>query len=222
MQVACPASSSTEKRDLKTFPKTQSHSWSTELFSLLGKKRHGGIRSKVFTLTNLLQNFILEIYLEVDAYLITKKKKGFKLFIFFLALQKVLQHTRLMHRYCHFLESCRNQPNIWYDNNMVISITKTGLLWNFNPIYDKTIVLTIWIHSSFLAITPLPHRDLHRQMFKLNTWTTDIRSQREISLVVSSSKLLPHALKSYEVRWLVYQLVTWENTWQGCSFSLVF
>lgn len=56
---------------------------------------------------------------------------------FFLTLQKVLQPARLRHRYCCFLESCRNQPHIWYHNNLVFSITKIGLLWNFNPIYAK-------------------------------------------------------------------------------------
>lgn len=56
---------------------------------------------------------------------------------FFLTLQKVLQPARLRHRYCCFLESCRNQPHIWYHNSLVFSITKIGLLWNFNPIYAK-------------------------------------------------------------------------------------
>lgn len=217
MQVACPASLSTEKRDLKTFPKTQSLPWSTELS---GEKR---VWSDTFQSLHIDKPTTKFHFGNIPwGRCILNNKKRLQIIGFFLALQKVLQHTRLVHRYCHFLESCRNQPNIWYHNNMVISITKTGLLWNFNPIYDKTIVLTIWIHSRFLAITPLPHRDLHRQMFKLNAWTTDTRSQREISLAVSSSKLLAHALKSYEARRLVYQLVTWENTWQGCSFSLVF
>ena len=131
------------------------------------------------------------------------KKKGFISFFFpLLWLCKKLSSTQDSHTFLgnyHFLESCRNQPNIWYHNNMVISSTKTGLLWNLDLIYDKTIVLTIWVGSRYLVISPFPHMDLHRQTFRLKAWTTNTWGQGEISLAVSSSKLFPCALKSYEM-----------------------
>lgn len=107
--------SSTEKIHLKTSPQPQSR----DLFTLIK-----------------LQNFILKTYHRVDACLKNLERLQIISF-FFLTLQKVLQPTRLMHRYCCFLESCRNQPHIWYQNNLVFSVTKIGLLWNFNPIYAK-------------------------------------------------------------------------------------
>lgn len=124
----------------------------------------------------------------------TNKQKGLQIIYCFLTLKNVLQHTRLTHRYCHFMEHCRNQPNIWYHNNKVTSITKTGLLWNLSPFYDKIIILAVWIHSRFLAHAP-----------------TNTGSQREISLADSSGELFSCALRSYEVRHLVQQFLNMRN-----------
>lgn len=72
------------------------HSPSPEaLFSLPAKKKkrtQSRICSKVFTLIKLSQNLILEVHLEIDTYLKTKKKAS-KHFYFFLSLQELLPHT---------------------------------------------------------------------------------------------------------------------------------
>lgn len=74
---------------------SDSLSQGTVLFPLLGKKGHGGMPSKVFTLIKVLHNFILEIHLDIDAYLKTKKAPNTYLLLF-PAFVKVLQQTRLM------------------------------------------------------------------------------------------------------------------------------
>lgn len=147
--VACPGS---KKRHLRTPPKTQ---WLPLLkhsaFSFAGEK---GAWWDAFQSLHIHKTTAQFHFGNTPCHrCILKKKKGSKYRLgFFLALWKFFSKQNS----CCCLESCRNQCSIWYHTNMVISVTKTGLLWNLNAIYDKTIVLTFGYTADFQQLLLSP------------------------------------------------------------------